>query len=148
AQIARCLGAHVIITSSSQEKIDRCRRILGDDTMTINYKQNPDWQLDVYDLTKRNGVDVVVETVGGTSLEKSIECVTHGGRVCVIGVLEGIESPVNIPRILSKQVQLIGIFMESVQELRQMVNFIETSKIRPIIDRHFDIEEYQQAYEH
>ncbi|CAN5399442.1 NAD(P)-dependent alcohol dehydrogenase [soil metagenome] len=148
AQIARAMHAQVIITSSSDEKLDRCARILGAEAKTINYRTTPDWHKSVMAMTDREGVDVVVETVGGNSLEKSIQSARHGGTVSLIGLLDGAESAITVPRVLARQTRIIGIYMESVSELRQFVRFVEHSQMRPVIDRHFDFDEYAAAYAH
>ncbi len=146
AQIAHAMKCPVVITSSSDEKLARAGQMLGSELTGINYAQYPDWHKAVLEVTDGEGVDVVVETVGGASLDKSVQSVCFGGRVCVIGVLDGVESSVNVAKILSRQVEIIGIYMESISELKSFVKFFETSHIRPVIGRHFDLSEAPAAY--
>lgn len=148
AQIARAMGARVIVTSSSAEKADRCRELVGEDTQVINYRENPEWHEEARARTDGRGVDVVVETAGGASLGKSIQAVCHGGTVSVIGVLDGAESAVNIRHFLMRQIRVVGIFMESASELRQLVRFVENSSLRPVIDTEFSVSDVKDAYRH
>ncbi len=148
AQIARSMGARAILTSSSKEKAARCRELIGEDIQVLNYAQNPDWHEEARALTGGRGVDVVVETVGGESLGKSVQAVCHGGTVSLVGVLAGADSQVSVRHFLMRQVQVKGIFMESVAELRQFVRFVENSALKPLIDKEFRFEEVKDAYRH
>jgi NADPH:quinone reductase-like Zn-dependent oxidoreductase len=93
-------------------------------------------------------VDVVVEVAGGASLGRSIRACGYGGRVAVIGVLDGSDSPVNVRDFLSRQVTVRGIFMESTQELRALAKAVEVNRIEPWIDRVFAFGQAREAYEH
>lgn len=88
-----CLGAGIqpIITSSSNEKL-RDIAALGPEgaIKVINYRTNPDWEKKVLRLTGGKGVDVVLETVGGTSIKQSIESLATRGTIAWIGFLGGL----------------------------------------------------------
>ena len=86
-QIARMMGASVIATSSSDEKLERLRQLGADHT--INYRQTPDWGKRVLELTAGRGVDQVVEVGGPGTLAQSITAVRVGGHIALIGVLTG-----------------------------------------------------------
>ena len=148
AQIASAMGATVIVTSSSDEKLARVKQIVGREIGAINYRTTPDWQKEVVRLTNRRGVDVVVETVGGDSLQKSLESVAYHGRICQVGLLAGIESTVSIPHLLTRQAQLIGIYMESVAELQRFLAFVATVGLKPVIDSTFPFAKIKDAYNH
>lgn len=146
AQIAVAMGARPIVTSGSDDKLARLREILGRDFGAINYRRTPDWQKEVARLTNRRGVDVVVETVGGDSLQKSLESVAYHGRICQVGVLAGVQSSFSVPHLLARQAQIVGIYMESAAELRRFTSFVESAALRPVIDATLAFEEIGAAY--
>ncbi len=148
AQIARGMGARAIMTTSSTEKAARIRQVIGEDVQVLNYRQNPDWHEEVREMTGGRGVDLVVETVGGDSLGKSVQAVCHRGTVSLVGVLAGADSQVSVRHFLMRQVQVKGIFMESASELRQFVRFVESSALRPLIDKEFRFDRVKDAYRH
>jgi len=145
AQIARTLGARVILTSHSEEKAALARDQLGVEH-TLNYR-DPDWPEQVRKLTG-GGVHVVVEVAGGESLGRSIRACTYGGRVAVIGLLDGGESHVSVRDFLSHQVTVRGIFMESAEQLRQFAAAVEAAALTPHVDRVFAFAEARSAYDH
>src|ERR1700678_2441976 len=87
-QFAKLSGARVIITSSSDEKLERARALGADET--INYRKNPDWEKDVLRLTGGKGVDIVLEVGGGETFPRSMNSVRNSGQIAVIGVLSGL----------------------------------------------------------
>lgn len=148
AQIAIAAGANVILTSSSDEKLADMKRRLGDRVQTLNYRKDEQWEKRVRDITGDRLCDIVVETVGGSHLDRSADCVNHGGRICVIGVLQGLDGQINVGKLLSRQLHIIGIYMESIAEFRKYVAWADTlTAPRPIIDREFDFADYRKAYE-
>jgi NADPH:quinone reductase-like Zn-dependent oxidoreductase len=86
-QFAKILGAKVIITSSSDEKLAQAKQMGADET--INYKTFPNWDEKVFELTQQQGVDQVIEVGGAGTLEKSLRSTAVGGRISLIGVLGG-----------------------------------------------------------
>ena len=107
-QFAQLLGARVIATSSSDEKLQRVRQLGASDT--INYKQTPDWDKKVRELTAGIGVDHVVEVGGAGTLTKSLRAVRFGGQISLIGVLSGTTGEVNPLPIVMKNVRTQGIY--------------------------------------
>ncbi len=145
-QLAKLAGARVILSTSSQAKAKLVTQKFGVEH-TFNYR-DVDWPDQVRRFTQGEGVDIVVEVVGGESLSQSIQCCGYGGRVAVIGVLEGMDSPINIRDLLTHQVTVRGIFMESTQELRALAQAVESAGLRPCVDKIFGFEEASQAYQH
>lgn len=89
-KLARASGLKVILNSSSEEKLSTIKAQLGKpDTLTVNYKTNPDWQNEVLRLTNGVGVDLVVENGGSSSLVQSMQCTRRGGTVSQVGNLGG-----------------------------------------------------------
>lgn len=149
-QIARMSGATVILTSSSDEKLDRGRRLGA--AHTINYKSTPDWDKAAKELTNNLGVDHVVEVGGQGTITKSLNAVRAAGHVHVIGVLSGTgteASPgVDVRSILTKSIHINGIYVGSRAMFERMNAAITANNLKPIIDRIFSFAEARSAFEH
>jgi NADPH:quinone reductase-like Zn-dependent oxidoreductase len=145
-QFAKLHGARVIVTSSSDEKLERARTLGADET--VNYKTTPDWEKQVYELTDRIGVDHVMEVGGAGTLSKSVQAVRYGGRISLIGVLSGFGGEVNPQPILGKSVSLQGIYVGSREMFEAMNRAISQAQLKPSIDRVFPFAETQAAYQY
>ncbi len=142
-QFASILGCRTIITSSSNEKLQRAKDLGADDL--INYKEQPDWDKAVLDLTEKRGVDHVVEVGGAGTMQKSVNAVKMGGDVSVIGVLAG-KGDFNPASLLMKTVKLQGIFVGSRQMFEQMNLMIcQHTHLQPVIDKVFEFGEVKDA---
>jgi NADPH:quinone reductase-like Zn-dependent oxidoreductase len=128
-QIARMHGARVILTSSSDEKLERARKLGAHET--INYRSDPDWEKRVLALTGGRGVDHVVEVGGAGTLEKSCLATRHGGHVWLIGVLTGFAATVNPLQVLQRSLHVQGIYVGSAAMFRAMRTGPLRSKMRP-----------------
>lgn len=144
AQLAKSLGARTIMTTSSQEKASFVKKAFGV-TATVNYKES-DWVDQIKAITKGEGVDVVVDVVGGDMLAQVLRACNYGARVGAIGVLSGQQANIVIRDLLSRQIQIRGIFMESNEELRALMRAVETIKLKPAIDKTFSFSEVKEAY--
>ncbi|MCS6873945.1 MAG: NAD(P)-dependent alcohol dehydrogenase [Acidobacteriota bacterium] len=142
-QFAKLVGAKVIITSSSNEKLQRAKNLGAD--FLINYKENPDWDEKVQEITEKRGVDCIVEVGGAGTLQKSLKAVRMGGYIAVIGVLAG-KGEFDPVMILMKAVRLQGIFVGSRQMFEQMNKMIETHKLKPVIDKVFEFSQAKEAF--
>ena len=138
-QIASALGARVIVTSSSNEKLERVKALGAKDV--INYSKTPDWEKEVLKITKGKGVDHILEVVGGQSINRSIEALALQGHIYVIGFLESMMAEVNLFSLLAKQAHVQGI---NVGHRRA---FDELS-IKPVIDTVYSFEQAHDAYKH
>src|SRR5215469_1216939 len=149
-QIAKMHGATVILTSSSDEKLDRGRRLGA--THTINYKSTPDWDKSAKDLTNNIGVDHVVEVGGQGTITRSLSAVRPSGHVHVIGVLSGTGPDagpsIEVRSILTKSVHINGIYVGSRAMFERMNAAITAHNLRPVIDRIFPFTEARAAFEH
>ena len=146
AQIAHMLGVRVIQTTSDSAKAKRLKEDFGV-AETLDYR-NADWPEKVRELTEGRGVDVVVELAGGRSLSQSVDACNYGARVGVIGVLDGLESQLNVFSLIMRQVTLRGIYMESVAELGKFVRAVEATGLVPLVDRVFSFAEAHAAYDY
>jgi len=146
-QIVVASGGSALITSSSDEKLERARAMGASET--INYKTSPNWEKEVWRLTGKRGVDHVLEVGGPQTLGKSLACVASGGHIAQIGVLTGFDAPdVSLFPLVSKNATLSGIYVGDVESFEAFVRFLEATKIRPVIDRTFPMEEAREAYEY
>jgi NADPH:quinone reductase-like Zn-dependent oxidoreductase len=149
-QIATMSGATVILTSSSDQKLDRGRRLGA--THTINYKSTPDWDKSAKDITHNAGVDHVVEVGGQGTIAKSLSAVRPAGHVHVIGVLSGTGPDagpgIDVRSILSKSIHINGIYVGSRAMFERMNAAIAANNLKPVIDRIFPFAEARAAFEH
>ena len=146
-QLAKCMGAKVIATSSSEEKLAKLKDLGADEL--INYKENPEWGKEVLKLTNNEGVDHVIEVGGGGTFGESVRAAKLGGHIALIGVLSGpAVSEIILPRIFLKQVRLSGIAMANQQSQIAMIEFIEEHNIKPVISDTFDLANLAEAFQH
>jgi NADPH:quinone reductase-like Zn-dependent oxidoreductase len=146
-QLAKCMGAKVIATSSSEEKLSKLKDLGADEL--INYKENPEWGKEVLKLTNNEGVDHVIEVGGGGTFGESVRAAKLGGHIALIGVLSGpAVSEIILPRIFLKQVRLSGIAMANQQSQLAMIEFIEKHNIKPVISDTFDLADLSKAFQH
>ena len=132
-QFGVALGARVIVTSSSDEKLARAAELGAD--AGIHYGRTPRWSKAVRELTAGRGADLVVEIGGGGTLQESIAATRMGGRVALIGVLAGVAAPLNLIPALMNQLRLQGVLVGHRDGFEAMNRAIETHKIRPVVDR-------------
>ena len=145
-QLAKVMGARVIITSSSDEKLARARRLGADET--INYQTTPEWDRKVLDRTKGVGVDVVVETGGAGTLERSLLATRPGGTIAFLGAVTGLRSTINVAPILMKRLHVAGIYVDSRTNFERLNRCLTTHRIKPVIDRTFAFEQLSDALLH
>ena len=141
-QFAKALGAKVIITSSSDEKLDRAKRMGADEI--INYKELPNWQNRVLELTNGEGVDLALE-MSWTDIGKTIETMKLGGKIVVIGLLGGANTDLSVFGIMQKSLSILGIQVGSKSSFEAMNRFIESNDIEPEIDEIFNINQLPKA---
>ncbi|WP_447553669.1 zinc-dependent alcohol dehydrogenase family protein [Vreelandella sp. EE22] len=145
-QFAKMMGARVIATSSSNDKLAHLREMGAEHT--INYKETPDWGKAVSALTDGEGVDHIVEVGGPKTLPQSIDAVKIGGHLALIGILTGREGDIPTAKLMAKQATLKGLIVGSRRDQVEMIRAIEASNMRPIIDREFGLEEIADAFRH
>jgi NADPH:quinone reductase-like Zn-dependent oxidoreductase len=143
-QFAKMHGAKVIVTSSSDEKLERVKQLGADEI--INYKQIPDWEKQVYQISDRTGVDHIVEVGGAGTLPKSLQAVRIGGRISLIGVLTGMGSEIDPMPILFKSLTVQGIYVGSREMFEAMNEVISQHQLKPVIDKVFPFAEAPAAY--
>ena len=131
-QIAKLCGARVIVTSSSDAKLERARGLGAD--VGINYKTNPQWAKAVFDATDKRGVDVVIENVGAATWKDSIRSLKGGGRLVTCGATSGPIGETLIPLVFWKQVHIIGSTMANDKEFNDVMRLFFAGRLKAIID--------------
>ncbi len=144
-QFAKLLGAKVIATSSSDEKLTRVKALGADET--INYKTQSAWGKEVLRLTDGLGVDHVVEVGGSGTLAQSLKAVRPSGTVSLIGVLGGSEKALNILPILMKNIRVQGILVGHRAGFESMNRAIAHHGLVPVVDQSFSFGEAPKAFD-
>lgn len=147
-QLGKAAGARVIITSSSDAKLERARAIGAD--VTINYRDNPDWERSVLEATGGAGADHVVDLGGVGTLPRSYQCVAMGGEVKMIGVMTRPDGDLSPYPLMFKGATLRGIFvgLRDRSLFAALLRAIDQNRIEPVIDKTFGFDEAAAAYEH
>ncbi|MDB5285825.1 MAG: alcohol dehydrogenase [Mucilaginibacter sp.] len=145
-QFAAALGARVIALSSSEEKLGLLKQLGASDT--INYRENPDWHKQVIELTGGHGADNIIDVAGGSSLNKSVQAITDGGQVSVVGFLENITASLDLLPVVFKAAQVRGILVGNLDAFTNMISFIGKHEIKPIIETIYSFDDALAAYQH
>jgi NADPH:quinone reductase-like Zn-dependent oxidoreductase len=142
-QFAVAAGAHVIVTSSSDEKLEKAKGLGAKDG--INYKTQPAWAERVSQLTQGHGADLVVDVGGKSTLDQSVKSLADGGTLSVVGGLTGYDGSIPAYGLLMKAATARSIFVGSRADYLRMLAFMKAHRVRPLIDRVYPLDEYEAA---
>lgn len=143
-QIAKLFGATVFVSTSSLEKIEKAKQLGAD--YAVNYKEMKDFTKFVYiELTKRHGIDVVIDSVGMATFPISIRLLRPGGRLITCGVTSGPFTKIDLTNIFWKHLEIKGSTMANQVEFRDVMEFVFKGDITPVIDKIFPFEEAKEA---
>lgn len=145
-QIAVAIGARTIVTSSSDEKLERAARLGA--THGINYARVPDWDRAVLELTEGRGATHVLELGGPGTFGRSLKSVAPSGRIAQIGVLTGFGPQENLLRLQSINATIDGICVGSRSHFEALNGFLVEHGIRPVIDRCYSFEDAPAAFDY
>ncbi|EME5141369.1 zinc-dependent alcohol dehydrogenase family protein [Pseudomonas aeruginosa] len=146
-QLAKAAGLRVIITSSSDDKLQRARALGADEI--INYRATPEWQEQVLKLTHGHGVNLVAEVGGEGTLAKSIAATAIGGTIAIVGGVTGFAgTPIDPLALIGGARRLVGIFVGSRTMLEDVCRFVAVNQLRPVVDRAFSFDQAPDAYEY
>lgn len=145
-QFAKAMGANVIATSSSDEKLARFRALGAN--YTINYKSEPKWGTAVRDWTGGRGVDHVIEVGGPGTLAQSISAARINGHISLIGTLTGRAGEIPTALLMVKQVRLQGLVVGSRAHQLDMIRALDGLPLRPVIDKTFKLAALADAFRH
>jgi len=143
-QLAKAAGLQTIITSSSDDKLQRARELGA--THTINYRTHPEWQEEVLRMTRGAGAQVVLEVGGQGTVNRSIAAAAMGGSVAIIGGVSGFGGEVNPASLLAGAKRLVGIYVGSRTMLEKVLGFAASGGLQPVVDRVFPFDAAAQAY--
>lgn len=148
-QFAKLCGAEVIVTSSSDAKLERAKQLGADHG--INYRANPEWSRAARALSGGGGLDHIVELGGAGTLMQSIRAVRPGGTISMIGVLSGSSGgDLHLPLVVMQQIRLQGVTVGSKEGFDAMLRAMAQAKMKPVLDKSFEFTEagVRAAYEH
>ena len=142
-QIARLFEARVITTASTPWKLERARELGAD--VGINHREQ-DVLEEVRRITARRGVDVVLDHVGAATWETSIKALATGGRLTVCGATSGPQTQVDIRYIYARQLTIVGTWMGTKAEMREVLRLIERRRLAPVVFAVLPLEEAAEAH--
>ncbi|MGD2175400.1 MAG: zinc-binding dehydrogenase [Candidatus Brocadiaceae bacterium] len=142
-QFVKLAGARAVVTSSSDGKLDRARKLGADET--VNYRDTDDVAAPVRELTNGRGVDVAFDSVGAATWPVDFAAVRRGGRIVLCGVTTGAEAETDLQALYWNQLTVLGSTMGSDREFRRMLQTVEAGGVRPVIDSVVPLEEVAEA---
>jgi len=143
-QFAVAVGARVIVISSSNTKLERARALGA--WATLNYREQPAWDREIKRLTGGEGVQHILELGGPETFERSINSLAAGGQIAQIGVLTGFGGQPNLAPLQRLNGSIVGIAVGSAEHFIRLSAFLQAHRLRPVIDRVFELDEIEQAY--
>lgn len=145
-QLARAAGARVFATTSSPQKAERLKA-MGVEAV-VNYREDERWGKTLFKLSG-GGMDHVLDVGGGSTMQQSIEAAAIGGHIAAIGILgNGRKGEITFPKLFFKHLRMTGLAVGSRYMQQAMVDALENSNLRPVIDRSFGFEELAQAFQY
>ena len=143
-RIAKLKGARVIVTSSSDAKLEQAKRLGAD--VTLNHRTQKISQ-EVRALTDKRGADVVIENVGEATWDESLRSLRRGGRLVSCGATTGPKVGLDLRRLFWYQWSIMGSTMGNLAEYHEVVRLLGAGELRPVVDRAFPFTEARAALE-
>jgi NADPH:quinone reductase-like Zn-dependent oxidoreductase len=143
-QLAVAAGARVIVTSSSDDKLEHVKKLGA--YAGINYTREPDWQESVKPLTDGNGVNHVIEVAGGESIRRSVDALARGGHIAIVGFLQDDSFKIKILPLMLKLATIHTVGVGSRETFEKVNRALEVSQIHPVIDGEFPFSETPVAF--
>lgn len=143
-QVGRLLGARIIATAGSPEKMERARR-LGAEHVLDHYRQ--DVAREVRRITGGRGANVIFESTGASTLQKSIEASAEAARIVVYGVVTGYRAQIELGRIIMKRIRLVGsLYGLENHELLRVLELVARGRMEPVVAEAVGLEEVPRVY--
>lgn len=143
-KLAKMMGARVITTASTEEKLAKARALGADDT--INYVENPAFSGAVMEMTGGKGVDLVFDSIGASVWDENFKSLKSGGRLVNCGVTGGHRASLRIGRMFTSQVTLMGASTGSRADFSRVANLVRRGEIRGIVSRTFPLQNAADAH--
>ena len=153
-QLAKAFGAEVFTTAGSREKCDACEALGAD--LAINYKEE-DWVAILREKTEKQGIDVILDMVGGNYIQKNIDSLNWDGRLSIIAFLTGAKAELMLARFMVKRLTMTASTLRAqsdaakaaiAAELREKVwPLFASGKVKPVIDSVLPLSEAAKAHE-
>jgi NADPH:quinone reductase-like Zn-dependent oxidoreductase len=143
-QIAKLAGAFVYAVAGNQAKAKLAKELGAD---VVLDRSGCDWPRELYKLTEKRGVDLIVDNVGKATLAASMQALARGGRIVIVGNTSGPKTEIDIRFIFGKQISLIGSTMGTHQDFKDVLALLWGGKLKPVIDRQMPLSEGKKAYE-
>ncbi|HVC80822.1 MAG TPA: zinc-binding dehydrogenase [Chloroflexota bacterium] len=149
-QIAKLLGARVIVTAGADSKLDRARKLGAD--FAINYTHG-DFALQVKSITNNRGAEVVIDPVGGEILRRSLECVAPGGKIVSVGMVAGSDVVLDLRKLIPRGISVVGLHAGALppyqiaDRYRQIAQLLTQGRLHPVIDQVLPLAEAATAHQ-
>lgn len=143
-QVAKLAGARVYAVAGNEKKAQLAKELGAD---VVLDRSKVDWVRELYKLTEKRGVDVIVDNVGKATLMKSMQALARGGRIVIVGNTSGPHTEIDIRFIFGKQISLIGSTMGTHQDFKDVTAMLWAGKLKPVIDRVMPLSEGRKAYQ-
>lgn len=143
-QIAKCLGAKVVVVGSNPKKLELAESLGAD--ILIDRSKEEDWSKAVFLATNKRGVDVVVDNVGTTFMQ-SLRTLRKGGRLLTVGNSGGPRFEIDNRYLFAKHLSIIGSTMSTMSEFKEVMGLVVAGKLKPVIDRTFPLKDAATAQE-
>src|SRR5579862_7596672 len=143
-QIAKLFHARVITTAGDEKKLEKART-LGADYGIDHYKQKISQE--VRKITDKEGVDIVVEHVGTATWDESMKSLKPAGTLVTCGATTGFNASIDLRFLFSRQLSLLGSYMGTMSELREVLSHVFAGRLHPVVDRVFPLSEIRAAHE-
>jgi NADPH:quinone reductase-like Zn-dependent oxidoreductase len=144
-QIAKLFHCRVITTAGNESKLEKARA-LGADHGIDHYKQKI--ADEVRKITGKEGVDIVVEHVGAATWEESMKSLKTGGKLVTCGATTGPTVAIDLRHLFARQLTLLGSYMGTMGELREVLGHVFAGRLKPVVDRAFPLSELRAAHEY
>lgn len=142
-QIAKALGATVVATSRSDDKLQKLEKLGVDHTVNASFA---DWPSRIRKVLSGGGLDLVVDSVGGDTLSQCVELMNPAGRIVIYGATAGLPDTLNLRRIFWHQLDILGSTMGSNRDFAEMMKLYTPDGIQPVVDQVFPLDQVPQAH--
>jgi NADPH:quinone reductase-like Zn-dependent oxidoreductase len=142
-QLARLVGANIIVTAGSAEKLEKARALGA--TYLINYRSQ-DFLREVRRITDKRGVDVVIEHIGQDVWERSLLCLSPGGRLITCGATTGYQVKTDLRYVFFRNLHILGSEAARKALLFKIIPLVQRGQLQPVLDRVMPLKEARQAH--